>query len=166
MRYVSHFMVWTVLVAMLGVGLLVAMGQLSVLSVKGTSMNPHLHEGDLVISWRTGNYQLGDTVSYRARWADTKDPQLVLHRIVRQDPTGWTLKGDNNATEDPALIPQQDVTGKLVAVLPGVAGRINSIQNVLWIAVGAAALILLMWPAREEEQGHAEREYEPAWGSA
>ncbi len=61
--------------------------------------------------------KVGDIVSYEAEWNET----LVSHRIVdiNEDENGvyYTLKGDNNSTQDPDKVRIEQIKYKLVAII-------------------------------------------------
>jgi len=67
----------------------------------------------------TENTQLniGDIISYNATWNET----LVSHRIIdiQEDEEGtfYTLKGDNNSTQDPGKIRIEQIKYKLIGIL-------------------------------------------------
>ena len=60
---------------------------------------------------------IGDIVSYQADWNET----LVSHRIIdiQEDEQGifYTLKGDNNSSEDPGKVRIEQIEYKLIGVL-------------------------------------------------
>ncbi|MBT3985149.1 hypothetical protein HOD38_00250 [archaeon] len=61
--------------------------------------------------------EIGDIVSYETSWNET----LVSHRIVDisedEEGTYYTLKGDNNSSEDPGKIRLEQIKYKLIGVL-------------------------------------------------
>jgi len=61
--------------------------------------------------------QVGDIVSYEADWNKT----LVSHRIVEisedEDGIYYTLKGDNNSTQDPNKVRREQIQYKLIAII-------------------------------------------------
>src|SRR5262245_66672871 len=85
----------------------------------GTSMEPGIHAGDLVLTRAHSHYEVGDVVLYRSRTVDRN----VLHRIVAKVGDGFVVKGDNNGYRD-AEHPKADaVVGELWLKVPG-AGRV------------------------------------------
>ncbi|MEU5694200.1 S26 family signal peptidase [Actinosynnema sp. NPDC020468] len=60
--------------------------------VVGPSMVPTLRTGDLVIVSYRGNPAPGDVVL--VRWA-ARPGQLSVKRVVRAEPGGWHVEGDN-----------------------------------------------------------------------
>jgi len=60
---------------------------------------------------------IGDIVSYKADWNET----LISHRIIdiQEDEQGifYTIKGDNNSSEDPGKVRRDQIEYKLIGVL-------------------------------------------------
>ncbi|MCE4604173.1 MAG: signal peptidase I [Aeropyrum sp.] len=81
--------------------------------VEGSSMEPLLHSGDLVILSSSGDYGPGDIVVYR------KGDRYIIHRIIYEYRGSggiecYVIKGDNNPipdTGDPALCGSVRVEG-------------------------------------------------------
>lgn len=81
--------VWT-LVVVAAVAVLVAMLYVSVLVVSGTSMEPSLEDGDVLVGVRADEFEPGDVVCFYY------NNRLLLKRVVAQagdwvevDPDGW-----------------------------------------------------------------------------
>lgn len=84
-------------------------------SVGSTSMTPTLNDGDIVVTYETGDYDAGDVVVYRP---DGQGDRLVIHRTQRYveigdkigsnengwynlaTNDGWITQGDNLAHSD------------------------------------------------------------------
>lgn len=115
------------IVAVLGVALFVVVaaalaptqvgGYVGYVIISGNSMEPGLHKGDLVLTWRSGDYAIGDTVAYR-------QPKLgyVIHRIVDFDGEHYTLQGDNNHFIDSYHPAESEIVGERWLRVPG-AGK-------------------------------------------
>ncbi len=119
--------------------------------VSGHSMERTYHSGDLVITARQPSYAAGDIVSYVVPAGEFGGGGRVIHRIVGLSAGHYTTQGDNNAATDPWSFEDGDVTGRAVAVLPGV-GRLWSPQVfpfVIALAVGGI-VTLLLWPSKPE----------------
>src|SRR3712207_4166967 len=67
-------------------------GSVSYVITHGVSMEPRVHQGDLVLVRRAPAYRAGDVIAYDS--ALLKRP--VMHRIVSGGPRGYVTKGDNN----------------------------------------------------------------------
>lgn len=97
---------------------LLAIGQVRVVTTTGTSMEPQLRAGDLVVVSPARSYGVGDVVAYHSELLDT----TVLHRVVAVEtsPAGdrFTLQGDNNDWLDPEQPTAADVLGAQVLHVP------------------------------------------------
>ncbi len=62
--------------------------------VRGPSMAPTLHDGDVVLARRSAPVRAGDVVV--VTWA-ARPGQLSIKRAVRPDGDGWFVAGDNEA---------------------------------------------------------------------
>ncbi len=114
-------------------------GGVTYATITGNSMEPMLHEGDLVALRAAPPYRVGDVVGYR----DGRLGRLVLHRIVARDEAGFTTKGDNNHFLDPTRPTAGDVEGRLAVRVPGagaVVGRFRAPGSAA-VLVGALALL-------------------------
>ena len=78
--------------------------------VAGSSMEPQIHGGDLVVSRSRAHYAIGDAVVYHN--ADLN--RNVLHRIVGRDGSRFLFKGDGNDFVDPTRPKQSDLIGRPV----------------------------------------------------
>src|SRR5438552_15737223 len=67
-------------------------GSTSYAVVHGMSMEPRLHEGDLVLVRSASDYRVGDVVAYQNRDLGA----TVLHRIVGIHDGRYVFEGDNN----------------------------------------------------------------------
>ena len=72
-------------------------GSTSYAVIYGSSMEPHLHRGDLVILRSQSGYERGQVVGYHSRELHRN----VLHRIVGVRGSHFVFKGDNNSFLDP-----------------------------------------------------------------
>lgn len=95
-------------------GLAIATGQAALVVTHGVSMNPVYYQGDLVVVTRQPAYAVGQMVAYRR----PGHSDVVLHRIVGGDPSGWVLKGDNNASIDPTTPEDADLVGRAALHIP------------------------------------------------
>jgi signal peptidase I len=116
-------------------------GPTSFASIVGVSMEPHLHQGDLVVVRRAGDYRVGDAVAYRSAALH----RVVLHRIVAIRGGHYWFKGDNNSFVDPGAATRADLVGKQWIRLPG-AGRFFGWFHKPWVAslLAIAAVVLLL----------------------
>ena len=105
-RRVRNVVGWLVTVA-----ILVAMGWLllparfggpvSYVVVRGTSMEPTYHVGDMLYVREQSSYEIGDVIVYRIPEGAPGEGVQVVHRLVeiRSDGT-FTLRGDNRDRAD------------------------------------------------------------------
>ncbi len=91
---------------------------------QGSSMEPGVQRGDLVVLRAHDAYRVGDVVAYRSR--DLK--RTVLHRIVARDGTRFVLKGDNNNWVDPEKPRRSDLLGKRSLVIPRLGHLLAPLQ--------------------------------------
>ena len=76
-------------------------GQMGYTVVSGHSMEPGMHTGDLVLTWRTDDYRPGEVITYFVPDGQPGAGAGVVHRIVAGDPqTGFTTQGDNRNGPD------------------------------------------------------------------
>lgn len=87
----------------------------------GTSMEPRLQRGELVILRASGDYEVGDVAAYRGKTLG----RIVLHRIVATDGDRYIFKGDNNDWRDPERVPEQALIGKQWLAIP--AGGVHAL---------------------------------------
>lgn len=135
-------------------------GPVTYVAVSGTSMEPQLHTGDLVIVRKASSYDVGDVVAY-------KNPQLnstVLHRISKIEDDRYVLKGDNNDFVDTYKAGPDEIVGRRWIVLGG-AGRI---VQLLRSPVGAAVIVMLIafiaMSSTGKRRGNGKKESIPARG--
>ena len=105
----------------------------------GTSMEPKLHKGDLVVVRKGGRVAVGDAVLYNNR--DLK--QDVLHRVVRVDGDRYALKGDNNDFVDTYEPLQADLVGKLWFKVGGIGNVTTWLAEPKHTAIVTGAIALL-----------------------
>jgi signal peptidase I len=107
-------------------------GSTSYAVVHGVSMEPRLHEGDLVLVRPASDYGVGDIVAYRNRDLGA----VVLHRIVGIHDGRYVFEGDNNGFVDSYRPQKSELVGRRWLRVPG-AGRL-----VVWLRVPRNAALL------------------------
>ncbi len=116
-------------------------GPVMYLVVRGDSMEPTFHGGDLIVVDVSAEFGVGDVVAYRVPEGDLGAGHLVLHRIVGGDAgAGYLLRGDNNPSVDPWMPTSGDVAGRARFVLAGVGRLLVSLRQPAFVASLAAAL--------------------------
>lgn len=91
---------------------LTALGYVTLAVVEGTSMEPTLQTGDVVIVVRRvklSDLSVGDIVVYR------RGSSLIIHRVVSLGPSDVVTKGDNNWAPDPP-VPYEAIVGRVLSV--------------------------------------------------
>ena len=112
--------------------------------VRGDSMLPDFHTGDLVVLQAASSYGAGDVVGYRVPDGEIGAGHVVVHRIVDGDGSeGYTVEGDNNPAPDPWQPRTGDVAGRVWLLVPGL-GRIITLVHQPTIAGALAASLLVM----------------------
>lgn len=120
-------------------------GSVSFISTRGSSMEPHLRQNDLVLLRRAREYGTGDVVGYRS---PTLGGVTVLHRIVDRDDQGFVTKGDNNAHLDPDRPTAAAIIGREWARVPGAGPVLGSLKVGLPLVTGGLMLL-----ARRKRRG-------------
>lgn len=121
-------------------------GNFGMVIVAGPSMEPTYSLGDLVVTWKTEPH-VGDVVTYRIPEGNPAAGQLVIHRIVGGDPSGWVTQGDNAAEPDLWQPSNDDILGETILHLPGVGTVFNALRSPLAVAVAGGLLaVVLLWP--------------------
>lgn len=88
----------------------------SALVVATGSMSGSIEIGDLVIVQKTGDYRVGDVITFLPAGSDV----TTTHRIIRTEGNLYYTKGDANASEDTAPVTRGQIVGEVVAVVPGI----------------------------------------------
>ncbi len=135
---VAAFVIWPVRLG----------GATSYIIIKGTSMEPKFHTGDLAVLRSQDSYRKGDIVAYRIPAGGAGAGHLVIHRIIGRSHGGYLMQGDNRTTPDTWYPKASDVLGKfrLLVPLPG----IQFWALMPWICCGAIGIAVawMMWPRR------------------
>lgn len=97
-------------------------GTASYVIIAGASMEPTLHQGDLVIARHSTAYEVGDVATYQ-------HPQVgpVIHRIIDREGPHYTFQGDNNPWVDSYEPVNAEIIGKSWLHIPGAA------EKLLWL---------------------------------
>lgn len=109
-------------------------GPLTCIVVKGQSMEPTYHEGDLVAVRDRSGYRTGDIVAYRPYGADGA---VVIHRIRTDRGAAIVTRGDNNDRDDPWPVEADKILGTPTFVVP----RFGT--TAAWVAQNPLALALV-----------------------
>ena len=111
-------------------------GKASYVIIRGNSMEPKFHTGDLAIVRNSPIYQIGDVVAY----ADTRIGAYVIHRIINLEGDRYILKGDNNGWIDPARPGIENIIGKLWIHVPNLGRLMEWVRTPTIFAITMALL--------------------------
>lgn len=126
-------------------------GLFSYTVVSGNSMEPTYHTGDVVMTYRTSDYQVGDVIVYTVTLDDKTG--AIVHRIIEVLPDGtYKTKGDNNGFADPWVAEPQNIRGEVIAMFPQAYKVIGIIRSPLfWIIPIGVMVAFFLWPAPAPE---------------
>ncbi len=145
-----------VIVAICIAGFLSIRGVMPFMAVFGTSMEPELQAGDLILIEEISHsdVEVGDIVVFTVPQAVREYynyPQVVAHRVieVRQSEFGITFrtKGDNTG-EDPFTVRPQDLKGQASKQIPYLGFPLlffQSQQGVIFIVIALLLLALYLY---------------------
>jgi len=127
------------------------------LIVKGGSMEPTLHDGDLVLIQGVSveEVQVGDIVAF---FKPGGHSEIIIHRVIdKVEVDGQVLletKGDNNSFPDKDLVGPEDLLGRMIYRLPGVGNAIRFLKSPVGIAIIAVVYgVFLALLFRSPEEG-------------
>ncbi len=127
-------------------------GATSYIIIKGTSMEPKFHTGDLAVIRAQDTYRKGDIVAYRIPDGSAGAGNLVIHRIIGRSHGGYLMQGDNRTTPDSWYPKSTDILGRfrLLVPLPG----IQFWALVPWVCCAAIGVAIgwMYWPRRTDEK--------------
>ena len=103
----------------------------SSLMVATGSMSGTIEEGDLIIIKDTGDYGIGDIVTF----FQDGDTIPTTHRIYNIDDEGkWVTRGDANNSEDKRAISSDEIIGEWVMTIPYVGTFIDwAVEEYGWL---------------------------------
>lgn len=170
MRRVLKFVPIAIAVVLFGVWFVmfrptVLGGPATYVVVSGTSMEPTLHGGDLVVLRERDSYGVGDVVSFRIRDGEPGAGHDVIHRIQAEDADGYVTQGDNLDGADPWRPQDSDVSGELWLHAPAAGSWFALLRSpvVIGLLSGIAATYMVYrrpttTDRREAGSGHADAE--------
>ncbi len=100
-------------------------GPVEILITQGNSMEPLLHEGDVVAIRSDATPEIGEIVAYHSAQIDS----VVLHRTIGLEAGRFILQGDNNDWLDPELVSPDDVIGSYWFHVSGAGRQFSLLQN-------------------------------------
>jgi signal peptidase I len=121
-RWTLTFLSSFLLVASLSIWLLFAPmklgGQVDYIIITGNSMEPRVHQNDLIVVRKSSEYHIGEAVAYR----NSDMNRIVFHRIISGNTLHYTMQGDNNGWVDSYTPSVGEIVGKEWLFFPG-AGK-------------------------------------------
>lgn len=138
-------------------------GDTSYVIVSGTSMEPTLHAGDLVLARRHAAYEPGDVIVYGVRPEGATADKLIIHRVVGGSASsGYVTQGDNRDRRDAWRPTGGDVRGALAVRVPAVGAVLSRLQQprFLTAAIAGALVFLLVTAVAEPGRGRRRRSAE------
>ncbi len=100
-------------------------GPMGYINVSGHSMEPTFWTGDLVLTRKQADYNVGDIVAFKA---DGKG--MVIHRIIGGNGTdGYEMQGDNNSWVDSWNPTNDEIVGKKFVHVAGLAKKLAWFQD-------------------------------------
>jgi signal peptidase I len=132
-------------------------GPTAYILVSGTSMEPTIHVGSLVVVQRQTGYRVGQVVAYRIPDGGPAAGLNVIHRIVGGSADGFVMRGDNAPATDLWRPKTGDILGSAELVIPSAAAVITVLRSPALVASVAAGLavffVLGFWPSHPEGDG-------------
>lgn len=130
-------------------------GPVTYTMVSGTSMQPRLQGGDLLVMREQDAYRVGDIVSYHIPQGQPGEGNAVVHRLKGGNGAeGFITKGDNVARIDPWKPRDADIIGKLALQIPKVGFTLMLLHSPLAIgtlAGGVTAFMVMKRPERSAQ---------------
>lgn len=105
-------------------------GMSSYAIITGNSMEPTMSYGDLAILRTTGDYSIGDVVTYQ-------HPELgpVIHRIVASQEERFIMQGDNNDWLDDYAPGSDEIIGEMWFHIPRIGDWLRWLRTPLGITI-------------------------------
>lgn len=121
-----------------------------------SSMSGTIEKNDMVVIKKTGDYRLGDIVTFVE-----SNGEVVTHRIVREGPEEGTFytKGDHNKDSDPYPISVNQIIGEVVLTIPKVGivfnwflhgGGIIYILALVVVVIAGIFFLSMLKPSKED----------------
>jgi signal peptidase len=139
-------------------------GAMPFMPVFGTSMEPELHAGNLILikQMEPDEVEVGDIIVYNVPLAIQEFynyPPIVAHRVIEvrdtQYGTAWRTKGDN-AGEDPFTVRAQDLRGTVSQQIPFIGFPflyLQSQQGLMFIIIALSLFALYLYASELSRGG-------------
>lgn len=110
------------------------------LTIETGSMESELLIGDMILIKDTGDYKIGDIITY----IKEGDSIPTTHRIIGYTDNGFITKGDNNNAKDTDDVTHDMIFGEVIDVYPKVGLFAKWVQLEGWIYIVSALVILAL----------------------
>jgi signal peptidase I len=125
--------------------------------VSGTSMEPTLVDGDLVLARKESSYAAGDIVAFRVPKGDPGAGAMVIHRVVGGSASaGYRTKGDNRSDRDTWRPTSRDIVGSLWLTIPRAGAAVAFLRSPFVLA-GLAGLAAFLFVSAGRRQRRPKR---------
>lgn len=151
-RKLKNIVDWTFIALLAALVAVVAFtGIVKHVLVLGNSMEPTYSSGDLVLTVKTGDYELGDVIVF------TPEPghHNVVHRIVSGDEvSGYMTQGDNNDFVDPWVSNSHSILGEVILHIPvsSLGDSRDSLFVIFILVIGLGILVLFIKSKPKKEK--------------
>lgn len=155
-RVVNRTLVLIIIIAVCVAGFLSIRGVMPFMAIFGTSMEPELHAGNLIVieEKAAADVKKGDIIVYNVPSA-IRDyynyPPVVAHRVIEVRDTefgiAWRTKGDN-AGEDPFTVRANDLRGTVSQQIPFLGFPflfLQSQQGLMFVIIALSLLALYLY---------------------
>ena len=103
------------------------------------SMEAVFSSGDLNIYRKAPSYQVGDIVLFQ------QDGSLITHRIIEKKDGQFQTRGDANSTADQEMVPNENVLGKLILVLPHLGNVVLFLKTPPGMLLMTEGILVIIW---------------------
>ena len=124
-------------------------GSSTYVTTYGSSMEPTLTSGDLVVVRPQDSYNVGDVVAYRS---DSLGGTVVLHRIIDREGDRYVFKGDNNTWIDDDRPTEDQLIGRMDTHVDGMGDRLQQVQSPVGLSV-LVGVAIVPSAARKRRRG-------------
>ena len=122
-------------------------GDVSYVMVRGVSMEPTLHPGELAVMRTQDGYTPGDVVAYRVPEDEFGAGAVIIHRIVGGNAEdGFVVQGDNKEGPDRWIPKPENIVGKMWFHVPDGGDWFAKLREPLGrgAVIGGMGLFLLL----------------------
>ena len=125
--------------------------------VRGESMEPTYHQGDLLYARSDGSYAPGDVAVYRIPKGSPGAGTLVVHRIKERLSDGaYLFQGDNKPSPDDVTPSRGGIVASPLVNLGSWPTRALILAPIVCTLIVGIAVAWAMWPAKEDDDGDDE----------